>query len=698
MTALSLTDDRLQSGGGSRLYYDRSEAQAVVENYTRYLKGAAELLQDKTLTDIYLNPGDSAIWVNGMHGKQRTHYRQRPEDAEQFISSVVSFFNVEFSTRFPYFERVLPFNGSRFTAFTAPFTPKGTGWVIRLPVGVVPTLQQYIDAGIIESKETAKKIRSLLVQRRNLLIGGEMGSGKALDIETPVLTPAGWRPIGSLNVGEEVMGRDGLPHRVLGVYPQGRKEAFRVAFSDGSSTIACDEHLWAVRRPMQKWRGKGYSVKTLAEIRSRLHDISGNALHFIPLVEPIQFAKRSLPLDPYLLGLILGDGTLSCKRSARYSSADAELLEAVMTLAPPGTTMVPIAGCDYRFRAEKPRFAGGGKNTWPRRVLAPLSEQLECLGLTGKRSWEKSIPESYLFADVETRLALLQGLLDTDGTISVKTIEYSTTSPHLAEQVAFLVQSLGGTARTSTRRPVYRHRGQRRQGRLSYRVFISLPNGVAPFRLERKRARVEERTKYEPTRAIISVEPVGDREMVCIMVDAPDHLFVVNDCIVTHNTTLLNALLAEIVALDKGKSRFALVEDCDELRCDADDYVKLNVDENITVGGVPMDWGFAIKRALRLSLNRIMVGEIRSHASVILDAWRTGHPGNLASIHGGDVHEVMGRFEFLLRREHFPIDRHEIAKTIHGVIVMKKVGAGRIVREVKKIDGVNADGSGYLFS
>jgi Flp pilus assembly CpaF family ATPase len=163
-------------------------------------------------------------------------------------------------------------------------------------------------------------------------------------------------------------------------------------------------------------------------------------------------------------------------------------------------------------------------------------------------------------------------------------------------------------------------------------------------------------------------------------------------------TTLENTLLAESVKLDKDKSRWAIIEDCDEVRCTASDHVKIMVNEDVTIDGVPMDWAFAVKRALRLSLSRLIIGEVRSHASVILDAWRVVMPGNLATIHGNDRHEVMDRFEFLLRREGYPIDRREIAKTIGAIICMRRTGVGRVVSDVAEIRGATADGVGYIFA
>ena len=149
---------------------------------------------------------------------------------------------------------------------------------------------------------------------------------------------------------------------------------------------------------------------------------------------------------------------------------------------------------------------------------------------------EASIPEEYLFASVDQRVALLQGLLDTDGHVRPKdnNVEFLTVSRRLAEDVRSLIQSLGGTARI---------REKRTTGQLAYRMSVVLPSDVAPFRLSRKASAYHPRTKYQPTRAIVSIERIGREPAQCIAVDAADHLYVTEQYVVTHNTVQALALL-----------------------------------------------------------------------------------------------------------------------------------------------------------
>lgn len=361
------------------------------------------------------------------------------------------------------------------------------------------------------------------------ILADDMGVGKASAVHMRVVTPHGLRRFGDLRVGDKVMGRDGLPHTVIGVYPQGTLPAYRISFSDGASTLVSDDHLWAVNSAVRKKRGLPYRVLTTREIRERLYDAAGNARHYIPIADPMHFGQRNtLPLEPYLLGCILGDGGVSQANSMSFTTADPELLEGCRALLPHGAAFAPTRGRPYLYRMRSTV-----------RERHPLLEAFNELDITGLRSPQKFVPSVYKTASIPDRLALLQGLLDTDGTVNPKNnnIEFTSTSDQLAQDVAFLVQSLGGVARLRYKAtPKYTHKGEVRIGKPAYRVGISLPPEFAPFRLSRKLAKFTPRSKYLPTRAIVSVEYDQDCEMMCIAVDAPDKLFLLDDFIVTHNT------------------------------------------------------------------------------------------------------------------------------------------------------------------
>jgi len=212
-----------------------------------------------------------------------------------------------------------------------------------------------------------------------------------------------------------------------------------------------------------------------------------------------------LPLDPYLVGALLGDGGLSTKRAIVFSCSEDEMLGLVRDVLPAGMFLRKAAGknCDYTIVGQ----------TWH---LNPLLNALRLIGLSGKRSEDKFVPVAYKLGSPEMRMAVLQGLLDTDGSVSsmekIHVIDFVSVSRQLAEDVAYLARSLGAVARM--RKKGQGHYVDKKSGKqvlcqMVYRVTISFPSGMIPFRLNRKAKCIGERTKYEPTKAIKSMELVG---------------------------------------------------------------------------------------------------------------------------------------------------------------------------------------------
>jgi phosphate starvation-inducible protein PhoH and related proteins len=362
--------------------------------------------------------------------------------------------------------------------------------------------------------------------------------GRAQPLGQPVLTPSGFRPIGSLRVGDLVVGSDGRPTPVLGVYPQGRKEIFRVRSQDGASTLCCAEHLWFVTTPDDRKHGNDGRVLETGEMAGRLRRNHQHRFELPMLAAPAQLEPREVPVDPYALGLLLGDGCLTTRTTPSFTTADPELAEA-LEAALPGIELLRESRVDYVLRQVHGRRGGVI-------VSNPVTVSLRELGLAGTRSRTKFVPSLYLHNSPDVRLAVLQGLLDSDGgpvTQRGRTcrIQYSSCSKRLADDVVFLVRSLGGVA--YSRRPAAKGRPPgRARGRAvhhrsdAYVLDIRLPAGLEPFRLARKRDAYRERGAGRPMRFVESIEPVGEAETACIQVAAADSLYVTDDFLVTHNT------------------------------------------------------------------------------------------------------------------------------------------------------------------
>lgn len=355
------------------------------------------------------------------------------------------------------------------------------------------------------------------------------GTGKAQPLYSKVLTPNGFVEMGSIRVGDTVISGSGKPSRVLGVYPQGKKPIYELTFDDGSKCRCSDEHLWTVQTRDDRRGGKYRTV----ELKSMLHNLrveNGKRLNYsIDYVGKIDFRERDLPLHPYVLGVILGDGCIAGE-SLAVSLPDDELRIKFNELLPKGYETRHNGAYDYRIHGHE----GAGSRTW-----SYVKESLRSMGLQGKRSHEKFIPKEYLYASWNQRFCLLMGLLDTDGFADKGNIEYTTSSPWLANDMRELVHSLGGYASVVEREAKYKNaNGECVKCKNSFRMCIQFPSTTEkPFALSRKADR------YNPKRNVIkrfikSAEYIGEQECQCIYIDGPSHLYITDDYIITHNTSI----------------------------------------------------------------------------------------------------------------------------------------------------------------
>lgn len=372
---------------------------------------------------------------------------------------------------------------------------------------------------------------------KRALLADQPGLGKAQPVSEPVLTPGGWTVMGELSAGDEVIGSDGKPTLVTGVFPQPEpREVVEVSFSDGS-VVRCDwDHLWTVRTKDHRFAGLSGWTRTAKELReSGLYIEKGKRRRYdVPMPRPVEFDSVDLPLDPYLIGVLLGDGGLSSHSA--YVTTDPEIVDALVL---PEDVSVKLA-CKVSSHTNTYRLNG-------------LAKHLRELDMMGHRSETKSIPFNYMRGSSIDRISVLQGLIDTDGTAVPSresgrgtTIEYGTVSPQLAKDVAELVRSVGGTTSTQEKIPTYTHAGEVRNGQRFYRMVLSLPSGITPFRLRRKLGKWVPRSKYEPSKSIVSIEGTGVYEnAVCISVAAADSLYITSGYTLTHNTLQTIATMVE---------------------------------------------------------------------------------------------------------------------------------------------------------
>lgn len=440
-------------------------------------------------------------------------------------------------------------DGDRAEVLVRAYNDTNNNYVTRVYDGERMTFPGKVPDEIVKFRRHQRNAIARTVQDRTALYDHVVGAGKAQPLDSKLLTPRGWVRMGDIKVGDLVITQDGTKTLVEAIFPQGDKEIFRVTFSDGSSTECCDEHLWLTQTYRErtysqrgKKQGKNWAcgepkVRNLAEIRQTLTaPHRGAKNHSIPMVGIVQFAHQEVPLDPYLLGALIGDGHIG-EKAVSLSGADDEVF---YSLSLPEGVRARENGDEARCKAWHFIGTESGKN--------PMLDAMRSLGLSGKLSHEKFVPDAYKFNSPDVRLAVLRGLMDTDGWVEKagKTTAFTTTSRQLANDVAFLVQSFGGVALETSRTTNYTHNGEKKDGRESYRLTIKMPPDINPFHISRKRDAVVAKSSYAPARYIVAVESVGMKPAQCIRVAHESHLYVTDDFIVTHNTYTVIASAMEL--------------------------------------------------------------------------------------------------------------------------------------------------------
>jgi deoxycytidine triphosphate deaminase len=351
--------------------------------------------------------------------------------------------------------------------------------------------------------------------------------GKALSLDTPVPTPRGWASIGSLAPGDEVFGADGLPTRVVATTAvQVDRPCYEVLFSDGQRFIADAEHLWVTSTKLDRYRAGARapgSARRTADLATSLrHGTEVN--HHVPLAGPVQTPDVELPVAPYTFGVWLGDGT-STKAEVTVGVGDEQTLDEIRA---DGYEVWKATGvCAYRIGGtHRTRNARSGRFE----ADSSLNSVLRLMGQFGN----KHVPGEYLFAGTGQRLALLQGLMDSDGYVDVYgRCEFVSTRETLADAVLHLAASLG-------LRPVKRKKRAMLDGVDCGPAYqVKFTPRLPVFRLARKVARLKQDDRGHQSRGIIEVREVPSVPVRCIQVAAPDGQFLVGPTFIpTHNSSL----------------------------------------------------------------------------------------------------------------------------------------------------------------
>lgn len=346
-------------------------------------------------------------------------------------------------------------------------------------------------------------------------------------VDEVVLTPEGWRMMGDLKVGDFVIGSGWQSCEVLEVFDAGDRDVYRINFSDGTSVRASDEHMWPV---MLRHEDNRVQMMETRQIMSWAAMVSSGygANIYIQNIDPVREEPRRevLPVDPYALGAWLANGSANALHITD-GAEDVAVLEAV--------------------GVRNLRFDSGRSTVLTGLLPEGMTSQLRTLGLAGRLSTDRWIPEPYLHACYTDRLALMHGLMDSDGGMSGKGARntvYYTSSLALADGVSLLARSLGWRAQIwHQESPKYSYLGEKKTGQPCYRVSIRAD--VPPFLHNMKNlaawtagdAYRRNRRKASKAKRISTIEYVGKQECRCIRIAADDHLYVTNGGVLTHNTS-----------------------------------------------------------------------------------------------------------------------------------------------------------------
>ena len=389
------------------------------------------------------------------------------------------------------------------------------------------------------SGERGRRLEDVLLSdleaQNNVYLYGEAGTGKAMPLSSKVLAEDGWKTFAEIKVGDKVWGEDGNLYEVDGVYDRGIKSVYGITMNDGGYAESCDEHLWKIYTRCDRGHKNKGRILPLSEFKDKIKTSDGNANAFIDVSKAINFPKKEHFIDPYLLGVILGDGSVTVGTPS-ITNPSQELFDSLV---------LPI-GVELVERHNLERCLTYGITRTDSSVANVLTSELKRLGIFGNKSITKFIPNEYLIDNLENRISLLQGLNDTDGCVDGTHFEYSTSSEELANNYAELVRSLGGTAKIKSRIPYYTNNGIKKEGNLSFRIYCVFPDNIEPFKLASKKEKFIKRTKYFPKRFIDQVIYKGEEEVKCISVTNPTHLYITDDYIVTHNTFIAGEIAKKV--------------------------------------------------------------------------------------------------------------------------------------------------------
>jgi hypothetical protein len=367
-----------------------------------------------------------------------------------------------------------------------------------------------------------------------LAIASGHGIGKAECVDNFIDTPSGRKRFGDLKVGDHVFGPDGRPTQIVAIPYRGVRPCYRVKFDDRTYVDVAQEHLWSVQgRGERRKKSNGYRVLETQEILSAglrsKRGVSAPRQWAIPRHGPVEYPWADLPVHPYLMGLLLGGGKFGEGDEVHLVVKSDDVLDRLIDVAPEEVWQVK-------------RYSSCVK------VTLRHKELIKAAGFTD--GVDRSIPDDYKYSSVQQREELFRGLFDADAEVTnAGSVVYFPWFDKLADEVSWLVRSLGGKASKLCPDRKVDETEETISVRYCRRILIALPEGFR-YGYDAKRTDRVKQVKLDRyrTRWIDSIEPLGEKETMCITVDRKDGLYLTSDFIVTHNSCITAFLAIWIMA------------------------------------------------------------------------------------------------------------------------------------------------------
>lgn len=401
-------------------------------------------------------------------------------------------------------------------------------------------------------------------EAKNISVLGSRGGGKATPLYTKIFTPNGETTMGDIKVGSYVFNRYGKPTKVTHIHPQGQKEIYEVHLRDGRVVECCKDHLWTVRH--QSGIEKTLSVEDMFLSGIKYDTKRGGVWKYrVPVCEAVEYSKSNLPIDPYVLGILIADGILTTG-TPKVATSDKCVLRELnnrlenfeikydshtnnnYTLVDRDKEVIHIDTSDSdRFKIDGYYAKTGNR----------LVQALKKLGLR-KSCKEKFIPDMYMNASIDQRMELLRGLMDSDGYCSTNgSCEYTTTNEELAKQVLLLVRSLGIVCSLGVddrSHIVHEIKGHTCNKPKAFRIYINTTKEIFKSKQKLRRLANKKETNQQKYIPIVNIVKTGrTTEMQCITVECDSHTYLTDDYVVTHNSYVIAGRLLHAIVTDGGK-------------------------------------------------------------------------------------------------------------------------------------------------